>query len=170
MEISIRQMTPDDYDTVYALWLATPGMGLNTADDSRGGIEKFLRRNPNTCFVAESGAGLAGVILCGHDGRRGHIHHTAVAPGERGRGLGRALVARAMDALRDEGINKATLVAFADNAGGNAFWEKLGFAARDDLTIRNAEINPLAYINTSRARRVPAPVNSFMMARLSQTK
>ena len=46
--MNIRVMTADDYDAVYALWLGAPGMGLNTADDSREGIGAYLRRNPQT--------------------------------------------------------------------------------------------------------------------------
>lgn len=48
----IRPMRPEDYDAVYSLWLHTPGMGLNTTDDSREGIARYLARNPSTCFVA----------------------------------------------------------------------------------------------------------------------
>ncbi len=75
---NIRLMRPADYDAVHALWLRTPGMGLNDVDDSREGIAKFLARNPATCFVAEEDGQIAGVILTGHDGRRGYIYHTAV--------------------------------------------------------------------------------------------
>ncbi len=53
-------------------------MGLNTTEDSREGITKYLLRNPNTCFVAEDNGKLVGVIMGGHDGRRGFIHHTTV--------------------------------------------------------------------------------------------
>ena len=76
----IRIMTMHDYDTVYALWMSCTGMGLNTMDDSKEGITKFLTRNPETCFVAESEEKIAGVILAGNDGRRGYIYHTAVHP------------------------------------------------------------------------------------------
>ncbi|HAA25660.1 MAG TPA: GNAT family N-acetyltransferase, partial [Ruminiclostridium sp.] len=58
----IRKMTIADYDSVYDLWLNTPGMGLNNMDDSKQGIEKFLRRNPETCFVAEKDNRIIGVI------------------------------------------------------------------------------------------------------------
>ncbi|MFY9505345.1 MAG: GNAT family N-acetyltransferase, partial [Caldicoprobacterales bacterium] len=71
----IRRMTIDDYDQIYNLWLNTPGMGLNDIDDSRQGINKYLQRNPNTCFVAEKNTKLIGVIMSGHDGRRGYVHH-----------------------------------------------------------------------------------------------
>ena len=50
--MTIRAMTISDYENVYSLWLNTPNMGLNDLDDSKDGIEKYLARNPNTCFVA----------------------------------------------------------------------------------------------------------------------
>jgi ribosomal protein S18 acetylase RimI-like enzyme len=58
----IREMTISDYNFVYELWLRTSGMGLNNVDDSEKGIEKFLKRNPNTCFVAEENGQIIGVI------------------------------------------------------------------------------------------------------------
>lgn len=85
--MEIRNMTLNDYNQVYALWLDTPGMGLNDIDDSREGIEKYLARNPGTCFVAECDSKIIGVILAGHDGRRGFIHHTAVAESKQRRGV-----------------------------------------------------------------------------------
>ena len=45
MAVQIRVMTSIDYDKVYDLWIHTPGMGLNTTDDSKEGIEKYLKRN-----------------------------------------------------------------------------------------------------------------------------
>jgi len=146
--MEIRRMTPEDYDRVYALWLATPGMGLNTTDDSRAGIEKYLARNPFTCFVAEEGGEIVGVILSGHDGRRGFIHHTAVKASERNRGIGSALVERAMEALENEGIQKVALVVFGRNQIGNDFWEKRGFTRREDLNYRNRAIRALTRIDT----------------------
>ena len=146
--MNIRLMIPSDYDAVYALWLNTPGMGLNTTDDSREGIEKYLRRNPTTSFVAEADRKLVGVIMAGHDGRRGFIHHTAVLPEYRGQGLGRQLAEHALAALEAEGIHKVALVAFAKNALGNGFWEKLGFTSRDDLVYRNRNIHELKRIDT----------------------
>lgn len=85
--MKIRKMTIDDYDGIYRLWTDTPGLGLNAADDSRDGIQKYLLRNPNTCFVAEKNAAVIGVIMSGHDGRRGYIYHTAVKVSERNKGI-----------------------------------------------------------------------------------
>lgn len=146
--MDIRKMTLADYEDVYDLWMRTPGMGLNTTDDGRDGIAKYLKRNPDTCFVAEEGGRVIGVILTGHDGRRGFIYHTAVSAEHRGRGIGRQLVDRAMAALEAEGICKAALVAFSRNEAGNGFWEKMGFSSRSDLTYRNRSIRPLERIDT----------------------
>lgn len=144
----IRKMRMDDYDSLYSLWMNTPGMGLNDVDDSREGIRRYLERNPRTCFVAEEDGRLLGGILCGHDGRRGYIYHTAVAAGEQGRGIGRALAGAAVEALEREGISKAGLLVFARNQGGNLFWEKCGFGEREDLTYRSRALRELRRMDT----------------------
>lgn len=139
--ISIRVMTIDDYDGVYSLWMHTPGMGLSSLDDSRDGVERYLRRNPTTCFVAQENEKIVGGIMAGHDGRRGFIYHTAVLPEYRRRGIAGQLAQRAMQALDAEGIRKVALVAFGRNALGNAFWEAQGFSVREDLVYRNKSIH-----------------------------
>jgi len=146
--IDIRTMTIEDYDGVYDLWIHTPGMGLNSTDDSREGIGKYLKRNPTTSFVAEDSGKIIGVIMAGHDGRRGFIHHTAVLPLYRNQGIGRELVDHAMDALEKEGIHKTALVAFRTNETGNGFWESIGFMERNDLVYRNKNIHELKKIET----------------------
>lgn len=147
--MNIRIMTIDDYEQVFTLWRGTPGMGLNTLDDSNDGIAKYLARNPYTSFVAEKDGKIVGVILGGHDGRRGFIHHTAVVTSEQRNGIGTALVNAAMEALEREGINKVVLLVHSDNEKGNTFWEKQGFITRPDLNYRNKAIVELTLIDTS---------------------
>jgi len=146
--INIRVMSIADYDGVYNLWINTPGMGLNSTDDSREGIEKYIKRNPTSSFVAEENGKIVGVIMAGHDGRRGYIHHTAVLPAYRNQGIAKRLVDSAMSALDAEGINKVALVAFKKNELGNGFWENIGFIGRDDLVYRNKNIHELNRIDT----------------------
>lgn len=138
--MNIRLMQIGDFSACYDLWLRTPGMGLNNIDDSPEGIGRYLRRNPNTCFVAEEEGRIVGVILAGHDGRRGHISHTAVDRAFQRRGIGRQLVEHVMAAMEQEGIIKVNLVVFSHNEKGNAFWKSLGFTVRTDLTYRNKSI------------------------------
>ena len=144
----VRPMVIDDYDRVYALWMSCKNMGFNDVDDSREGIGRYLKRNPDTCFVAEVGGALCGVILAGHDGRRGFIHHMAVAEAYRRQGVGQALVDRALAALEAEKISKVALLTFKYNEAGNAFWERQGFTLREDLNYRNRALVALKRIDT----------------------
>ena len=137
LEICIRNMKIDDYEQVYTLWSETFGVGLNDIDDSEEGIAKYLKRNPNTCYVAEKTNHIIGAVLSGHDGRRGYISHLAVAKEEQHKGIGSKLLNAVMAALKKEGIQKVALVVFADNEKGNLFWEKQGFTVRKDLIYRN---------------------------------
>ena len=146
--MSIRLMTIDDYEKVYELWKSCAGMGLNNLDDSKEGIGKFLKRNPDTCFVADADNNIVGVIIVGNDGRRGYIYHTAVNPQYRKQGIAKSLVDTAMTALQKTGINKAALVVFDRNEIGNDFWEKMGFTIRDDLIYRNKVLNEIIRIDT----------------------
>lgn len=145
--MKIRKLSIDDYEEIYDLWLSTPGMGLNDIDDSKIGIEKYLKRNPNTCFVAETSGKIIGVILSGHDGRRGYIYHTAVSIHNRNKGIGSALVDSVLKALQEEGISKVALVVFERNEAGNAFWVNKGFYAREDLVYRNKTLTEIHRID-----------------------
>lgn len=146
--MNIRKMVINDYESVYALWMSCAGMGLNNLDDSKEGIDRFLKRNPETCFVAEDENVIIGVIMAGNDGRRGYIYHTAVNPKYRNQGIATALVQNAMKALETCGINKVALVVFDRNTNGNAFWERLGFTPREDLIYRNKTITEMIRIDT----------------------
>ena len=146
--MNIRIMTIEDYDAVYDLWLSCAGMGLNNLDDSREGIERFLKRNPDTCFVAVNQNVIVGVIITGNDGRRGYIYHTAVNSAYRKQGIAKALVEKSMEALKNCGINKVALVVFNKNKNGNAFWEKIGFSVREDLVYRNKNLVEMIRIDT----------------------
>ena len=146
--MQIRKMTIADYDEIYSLWLSCTGMGLNSLDDTKDGIAKFLERNPETCFVASIDESIVGAIMVGTDGRRGYIYHTAVHPDYRKRGIAKALVDTALSAVENLGINKVALVVFGRNKGGNDFWEKMGFTTREDIVYRNKTLVEFVRIDT----------------------
>lgn len=139
----MRILTITDYDAIYDLWKKTDGMGLRSLDDSKEGINSFLKRNPNTNFVWELKGEIVGVILSGHDGRRGYIYHVVVDQEHRNNGIGQQLVNQAIEALDEEGIKKVGLVVFKNNTLGNKFWSSIGFEKRDDLIYRNKTIDLL---------------------------
>ena len=139
----IRVMTINDYDDVFALWKNISGFGIRSIDDSREGIERFLKRNPTTSVVAEEDGKIVGSILCGHDGRTGCFYHVCVDAAYRHRKIATHLAQAAIEALKKEQISKVTLIAFTKNIMGNAFWQELGWTERKDVnyyeTILNTE-------------------------------
>ena len=130
--MNIRPMTMADYDAVMGLMHGTPGVAMRAADTPEA-IARYLARNPDLSLVAEDDDGLIGCVFCGHDGRRGYLHHVVVAPNRRGQGVGRALVSRALDGLAALGILKAHLDVFADNDPAIEFWEATGWQRRHDI-------------------------------------
>jgi putative acetyltransferase len=133
--VRIRELVIGDYEPVYALWSITEGVGLNESD-SPGAIDAFLRRNPGLSRIAVDAEGrVLGALLCGHDGRRGYLHHLAVAREQRRRGIGKALVESSLSALQALGIPKCNLFLYADNEEGRRFWIRNRWAARTDLVL-----------------------------------
>jgi len=127
-------MSIADYEAVWRLWQHTEGVGLNESDE-REAIASYLARNAGLSCVALEGDKIVGAVLCGHDGRRGYLHHLAVARTHRKRGLGKALVAACLAGLARLCIPKCNIFLFADNVEGEAFWKHEGWTKRPDLQV-----------------------------------
>ena len=112
MACTLHPFTPRDRAAAIALW-----------------------RNPGLSFVARADGVLVGAVLCGHDGRRGYLHHLAVAPAHRRLGIGRRLVARCLSALARQDIPKCNIFVYGHNACGRAFWRRAGWKPRPDLEL-----------------------------------
>lgn len=134
MSVSIRPMSPQDYDEVVALWQASEGVGLNEADE-REPVAAYLRRNAGLSLVACDDRKIVGAVLCGHDGRRGYLHHLAVAQAFRCQGIGRRLVEQCLAGLGSQGILRCHIFLYVDNHAGAGFWRKLGWTERSELKI-----------------------------------
>ena len=139
MKILIEPMTIAHYDEVIALWKKSENVGLSSADQ-REKIEAYLVRNPGMSFVAKENGVIVGAALCGHDGRRGYLHHLAVAESYQKRGVGKKLFEKCAESLRGEGIEKCHLFVFHRNKEGKAFWEKIGWRPRTDLQVMSEEL------------------------------
>lgn len=137
----IRYMTIDDYDEVYKLWNTIEGFVLRSIDDSKEGIERFLKRNKDMSVVCIEDGKIVGALLCGHDGRRAGFYHVCVDKNYRNKGLATLMVKEAIEALRREKINKISLIAFSKNTGGNAFWKKLNWLFREDVNYYDFVLN-----------------------------
>lgn len=139
-DVTISVFTMEAYDPVVALWQACEGIGLSEAD-SRPNIAAYLARNPGMSFVAWAGGRLVGAVLCGHDGRRGYLHHMAVHPDCRRRGVGQALAHHCLAALQAAGVQKCHLFIFQANENGRSFWQSTGWEWRQDILIMSHKIS-----------------------------
>lgn len=133
--MNLRVMRAEDYDAVYQLWQVTEGMGLGVSD-TREAINRFLERNPGLSRVMEDASGrVIGAVLCGQDGRRGYLHHLAVAKAQRGHGYGRQLVETCLRDLRELGLEKCNIAVFSEHDEGLRFWSRMGWKTRGDLVV-----------------------------------
>ena len=141
LAFEIRVMTMEDYEQVYDLWMSIHGFGIRSIDDSKEGVERFLRRNPSTSMVAVVEGKVVGSILCGHDGRRGCLYHVCVHEAYRKHGIGKSMAVACMRALQEEQINKVNIIAFKSNEVGNHFWKEEGWTFREDLNYYDFTLN-----------------------------
>ena len=132
-KVNIREMTMEDFEEVHALWMGIHGFGIRSIDDSKEGVERFIRRNPTTSMVACENDRIIGAILCGHDGRRGCLYHVCVQEDYRKQGIGQKMVEACLAALKREHVNKVNLIAFKKNDIGNHFWQGMGWTFREDV-------------------------------------
>ena len=140
-KVTIMPMTEADYDEVRALWMTIRGFGIRALDDSREDVTRFIRRNPTTSVVARVDGKIVGSILCGSDGRQGALYHVCVAKAFRRRRIGTHMVGYCMHQLRLMGINKVSLIAFATNDAGNAFWKQIGWTRKSDVNYYEFVLN-----------------------------
>jgi predicted acetyltransferase/predicted GNAT family acetyltransferase len=139
-DTGMREIHPDDYAEMVELWKNTPGVGISETD-TESDILKFLLRNPGLSWCYKAGGRIVGTSLCGHDGRRGYIYHTAVLPEYRGRGIGAMLVQKNLQQLKLAGIGKCHLFVFADNRPGQDFWCATGWTRRGDICVYSQSID-----------------------------
>ena len=135
MKYRIQAMTTEDINAVLAMWNSIEGIGLDDDCDSVIGITKYIARNPDQSYVAYDNNKLVGAVLCGHDGRRGYLHHLAVVEECRDLGIGTALMNKCLSSLSKQGIPKCNIFLFLDNENGRLFWEHTGWNMRKDLAV-----------------------------------
>ena len=86
-------------------------------------------------WVALDGDTVIGSIMAGYDGHRGWLYSVAVDPGRRRTGVGAALVRHAERELKALGCIKINLQVRATNAAVVAFYERLGFAIEQHISM-----------------------------------
>ena len=145
----VRGMKESDYGALVELWSQFPGNTMTGADGPEG-FGAFLARNGRFCYTAEEDGRVVGSVMAGTDGRRGYVYHLAVDPGRQGEGLGRMLMERAEESLREAGIEKAHLFIYADNPAIR-FYRRAGWHLREDIEVMSKVLIGDEYMGTRRA-------------------
>ena len=145
MDYRIRQFNPDDLPAIMAITVdGFTGVSLDHAvEEKLGGklaghdwrwrkarhIDDDAAANPGGIFVAELEGEVAGYIttVLDREACRGRIPNLAVSASVRGHGIGRALIERALDYFRAEGMAYAAIETMASNPIGQTLYPDCGF-------------------------------------------
>jgi len=135
--LDIREFQPGDAEAVAALWHRV------FQDHSRWRAPEaiFARRagrQRELFLVAVRDGALVGTTLAGYDGHRGWLYRVAVAPEHERQGVGRALVREAERLLGQLGCPKINLQIEGENRAVAAFYERLGYAVEDRVSMGKA--------------------------------
>lgn len=132
--VHIRAYNEADEASVVELWSA---VFANPAPRNapRFVIETKLAAQRELFFVAVADGTVVGTAMGGYDGHRGWLYTVAVRPDAQRRGIGSALVRRVEAALAALGCPKVNLQVLTTNAAVVAFYERLGFAVEERISM-----------------------------------
>lgn len=131
--MEIRKYRASDKEALITLWQAVFPNNAPHNDpaymvDAKLAVDDLL-------FVAEESGVLVASCMAGYDGHRGWLYAVAVSPNQRGTGLGSEIVKQAVQALKAIGCIKVNLQIMPDNTQVAAFYESLGFAVEDRVSM-----------------------------------
>jgi ribosomal protein S18 acetylase RimI-like enzyme len=129
----IRAFQLADEAAVVALW---ERCGLTrTWNDPRKDIARKLAVQPELFLVAEADGAVVATVMAGYEGHRGWVNYLAVAPQHRGKGLGRALMRRVEETLKDCGCPKLNVQVRTSNDEALQFYRRLGYAQDEAVAL-----------------------------------
>lgn len=129
----IAPLRTTEADAAIALWRAA---GLTRPwNDPAADIAAALAGPASTILAARADGLIVGTVMAGYDGHRGWLYYLAVAPGRRGQGIGRRLIAAAETWLAERGAPKAQLMIRHDNHAAAGFYAKLGYERQEAVVV-----------------------------------
>ena len=135
--VSIRPYQPPDYDACRQLWVELterhrliyddPTIG---GDDPGAAFDAYLATTARVeSWVADAADGVVGLTGLFVDGDGGEVEPVVVAARVRSRGIGRQLVARAVEEARARHLENVSIRPVARNVEAMALFHELGFRA-----------------------------------------
>jgi ribosomal protein S18 acetylase RimI-like enzyme len=130
----IRSFVPADTEATVQLWQAC---GLTRPwNDPHKDIERKLQVHPELFLVGTDEAGtVMASAMAGYDGHRGWINYLAVHPAHQRQGHASRLMEKAEQLLAERGCPKLNLQVRAGNDAAIAFYESLGYAHDQTVSL-----------------------------------
>jgi ribosomal protein S18 acetylase RimI-like enzyme len=131
--VTIRSFRTADTEQVVGLWqkcgLAHPN------NNSNKDIERKLQHSARQFFVAEIENAIVGSVMAGYEGHRGWINYLGVLPEYQMTGIGRKLMEKAENVLREMGCPKINLQIRRTNLKAIHFYSRIGFIEDDVISM-----------------------------------
>lgn len=131
--MTIRPYQAEDCGAVIDLWqrcsLVVPH------NDPLKDILRKLADSPELFFIGTVDSKVIATVMVGYEGHRGWINYLAVSPDHQRQGCGRQLMNHAETVLENLGCPKINLQVRSTNTQVIAFYESLGFACDNALSL-----------------------------------
>ena len=134
LDVHIRAFDDADTSAVVALWNALLADDAPHNEPTRA-IQLKREWERDLFYVAVAGQRVVGTVMGGYDGHRGWIYALAVAPEHQRQGVATRLVAALEAALMRQGCLKINLQVRTSNRQVIAFYENLGYAVEDRVSM-----------------------------------
>jgi ribosomal protein S18 acetylase RimI-like enzyme len=131
--VRIRPFQSSDEPAIVRLWQRCDL--LRPWNDPKKDIQRKLSVGCEMFLIGVLDDDLVATVMVGYEGHRGWVHYLAVAPEHRRKGLGRALMTRAEELLKQAGCPKVNLQVRGTNASTIEFYERLGYAVDDVVSL-----------------------------------
>ncbi len=132
-KIKIRRLTLLDYEKMAEIWKRSSLPFKSKGRDSKASIKKQIKETPDLILGAEENDELVGVIVASTEGRKGWLNRIAVVPEKRGKGIAKALIRRAEEALRERGIKIIGLLIHKSNSTSIKLAKSLGYIPAPEI-------------------------------------
>ena len=133
--IALKTYNDAHFEGIRALWQESSEPGNPQWNVAGVVIPAKLAAQPDLLIVAVEGDTVVGSIMPGYDGHRGWLYALAVLKSHRRRNIGTLLVREAEKRLRALGCTKINLQVRASNSAVTAFYEKLGYAVEERISM-----------------------------------
>jgi ribosomal protein S18 acetylase RimI-like enzyme len=130
MAVTLRCAHRTELPAVLALWAASDAEPTHT--DDLESLTRLLDADREALVVAFDDGVVVGSVIAGWDGWRGSVYRLVVVPTHRRRGLGRQLLNRAEESLRERGATRLAAIVVHSDGRAVDFWRSTGWIEQAD--------------------------------------